>query len=266
MVNKKKIIFGIIIGVALAILYVPILTIIIFSFHEGTVISFQSFQFGFQLFRNLFSDDRILTAIRNSLIIATSAALIATIIGTLASFAMLRMGKRAKGAMMGLNLTPMVNATIVTGVALMIMFGVLGMQTWGWTRLILAHTLVALPIVMIIILPRFKGMDSPQYDAAQDLGANQIQAFIKVIFPQILPAMIGAFLVGFTLSVDEFIITNYNRAGIITIPSLVYMSSFAPTPAEFRALSAIVFFVVLAALFIVNWRLSKRKKKLMKNK
>jgi len=262
--KKKKIIFGIIIFTVLALMYLPILTIIVFSFHEGGVISFQGFQFGFGVFRDLFAgehSDRIWEAVINSLVIATMAAAIATIIGTLASFAMLRMTKRGKSILMALNLAPMVNATIVTSFALMLMFALLGMQNAGYMRLILAHTLVAMPVVMLIILPRLRGMDASQFDAAQDLGAKPMQAFLQVIVPQILPAMIGAFLVGFTLSVDEFIITNYNNAGVITIPTLVYAATRRPMPAEFRALSALVFITILLGLVLVNWRMSKKRKK-----
>ena len=160
---------------------------------------------------------------------------------------------------MALNLVPLINATIVTGFALMIMFGTLGMQHAGWTRLILAHTLVALPIVMLIILPRLRSMDKSQYDAACDLCAKPTKAFFSVIIPQIMPAMFGAFLVGFTLSVDEFIITNYNNAGIVTLPTLVYAATRRPMPPAFRALAAIVFLTVIMVLLLVNWRMSKKK-------
>jgi len=258
--NKKKLIFGTLIFTVLAAMYIPILVIFIFSFTAGAVINFSDFEFTFQLYRDLINNDRIMEAVFNTLLIAAIAAFLATIIGTMACVGMMKMRRRSKGLMMGLNLTPMINATIVTGFSLVLLFVLLGIVNQGYIRLILAHTLVALPIVMLIVLPRMKSLDPNVFEAAQDLGATPSQAFFQVMVPLLMPAMIGAFLVGFTISVDEFIITNYNNAGVTTIPTLVYQGR-RPMAAEFRALSSIVFFTVIMALIIVNIVISRKQKK-----
>lgn len=242
-------------------MYLPILLIVIFSFSEGSGISFSDFEFGLQNYRDLFNNNVILEAIFNSLLIATIAAFTATIIGTMACVGMMKMRKRTRGVMMALNLTPMINATIVTAFSLVLLYATLGMVNMGYIRLILAHTLVALPIVMLIVLPKLRGLDKNMFEAAQDLGATPSQAFFKVMIPLLFPAMLGAFLVGFTLSVDEFIITNYNNADIVTIPTIVYAPRSFRWQPSFRALSAIVFMVVILALIIVNFKLSRNAKK-----
>ncbi|MCL2846986.1 MAG: ABC transporter permease [Firmicutes bacterium] len=258
--NRKKLFFGIFIAAALIVLYTPILLIIVFAFSESGTISLSSFEFGFANFRELFTDTRILTAIFNTLFIATVAAFLATVIGTMASVGMLKMKRRAQSGLMALNLTPLINATIVTSFSLVLMFATLGMLSMGYIRLILAHTLVALPIVMIIVLPKLRNMDNSLFDAAMDLGAKPSQALLKVVIPQLMPALIGAFLVGFTISVDEFIITNFNNSGIDTIPTLVYARFGFRVQGVMRALSALVFLAIFVALVIVNARMSRKKR------
>jgi len=258
--NKKKLFFGLFIFSVLTFVYLPLIIVMAFSFTEGTTISFQNFEFSLQLYRDLFENDRLIEALLNTLIIAGISALLATVIGTMACVGMMKMKKRARGIMMAVNLIPLVNATIVTGFMLMLLYSTFGMIEYGYIRLILAHTLIALPIVILVVLPKLRGLDQNVFEAAQDLGATPSQAFFSVMIPMLFSAMLGAFLVGITLSVDEFVITNYNNHGVATLPTLIYQGR-SPAAPEFRALSTIVFFTVIVILIALNIRMARKEKR-----
>ena len=261
LMNKKKLIYGSIIGVVLLAMYLPILVLVYFSFSETRIMNFADYQFGFGLYRDLLRSSHILIAVFNTFFVAVIAAAIATLIGTMAAVGIQNMRKaHYKGAVMALNLIPIINATIVTSFSLMLFFvasGIFG----GYVRLIMAHIIICLPIAVLIIIPRLKSLDKNLFDAATDLGAKPMHAFFSVVVPQLMPVMISAFLVGFTLSLGDFIITQYNNEGIQTISTLVFNATRGPVPAVYRALTSVIFFAVMAVLIVVNIRVARQSKK-----
>jgi len=256
----KRILLGIFLWTVLAIMYLPLLLLVVFSFSETATVSFGNFKFGFGLWRDMFGSEAIMTALFNTLFIATVSAFFATIIGTMACVGILNMRKKAKAAVMNLNGVSFINADIVTSFSLVILFVTLGMANVGYFRLIMAHILICLPIIVLTVLPRLRQLDKDMLDAAVDLGAKPMRAFWSVIVPQLIPAMIGGFLLGFTLSLDDFIITQYNSGSINTISTLVYTATKRGVPPTFRALSTLIFGVVILVLVIYNVAVRKKLK------
>lgn len=257
---KRKLLFGLLIWGMLLIIYLPIFILVIFSFSEGPM-SFQNFQFGLGTWSAFFGDRRLMGAVQNTVIVATVSALLAVIMGTVASVGIVRLRRRTQGVIMTMNQVPFINATIVTAVSLALFFATIGFISTGWLTLILAHTLICLPVVILIVLPRLRSLDKNLFEAAQDLGARPFYALFRVIIPQLMPAMITAFLLGFTLSLDDFIITQFNSGGVETISTYVYNASRRGVQPALRALSAFIFFFVVLMIIIINIRFSKQQKK-----
>ena len=267
---RKKIIFGVFISLVLLVIYAPLLLILIFSFSENSTMSLGNFDFGFGLFRDLFAHRDIMPAFRNSLILATVSAGIATIIGTMACLTILHMSNRKRRATIALNNTPLITADIVIAFALSLFFTALGIFNQGWFTLIVSHTLITLPIVAIMVLPRLKAIDPNLFEASMDLGATPTRAFWGTLVPQLIPAMVIAFLLGFTFSMNDFIISFHNNGGgeVMTISMIVYTARGINYLALFRALSTIMIGIVITGVLLYNllsWRRNKRKKKLLKN-
>jgi spermidine/putrescine transport system permease protein len=250
----------------IAVLYLPVLLLVVFSF-SGNVISFSGeFNFTFDLYKDLFANTRIMTAVSNTLLIAVISSFIATIIAAMAAMGVLSMSRRGKAVTMSLNQLPIINADIVTSFSIVLFFVTLNIVNAGFFKLILAHTLIALPFAVLTIIPRIRQLDDNLIDAALDLGATPFTAFLTVVVPQLLPAMFNAFLLGFTLSLDDFVITQYNNDGVPTISTEIYGAiSRREIPQEFRALTAIIFAVILVSLIVFNLTAGKTGKKEAEN-
>jgi spermidine/putrescine transport system permease protein len=257
----KKILARVFIWLVLFVLYAPILLITIFSFSNERVATFKDFHVSMKLWGKLFTNNEIMSAVFNTLGIAVLSAAIATVIAALGCFGILSLKQKYRNGLMSLNQIPVINADIVTSFALMIFFVAVGLSNVGLFTLIIAHILVCLPFCVLTILPRFRQLDPNIFDAGQDLGATPTQSFIKCVLPQTIPACVSAFLLGFTLSLDDFVITNYNNNGIDTISTLVYKAAKKGVPPEFRALSALIFAVVLLVLIVYNFKIRKKEKK-----
>ncbi|MDR1917786.1 MAG: ABC transporter permease [Christensenellaceae bacterium] len=248
--------------IVIAILYLPILLIVLFSFSENNVVSFSNdFNFGFGLFAALFNNADIMDAVWHTFLIAVVASFIATIIATMAGVGILSMKQKRRSAIMALNQLPIINADIVTSFSIVLLFVTLGLTNVGFFKLILAHTLIALPFALLMIMPRLRQLDDNLFDAALDLGATPFRAFLTVIIPQLLPAMLNAFLLGFTLSLDDFAITQYNNDDISTISTEVYGAmNRRYIPPEMRALTTIIFVAIFCILVIINVVIKNKKK------
>ncbi len=234
--------------IIMALLYLPILLLV-----------FSSFENGLDLYTQLFQHERIMEAVGNTLLIAVVSSLIATILATMAATGILSMKRRSRQITMTVNQLPIINADIVTAFSLVLLFSALNIVNAGMFKLILAHTLICLPFCLLTILPKIRQLDTNLIDAALDLGATPFRAFMTVIVPQLIPAMISAFLLGFTLSLDDFVITQYNNDGIQTISTIVYSSLKRQIPEEFYALTTIIFLVILLSLVIYNINLRRNK-------
>jgi spermidine/putrescine transport system permease protein len=247
----------------IAVLYLPILLIVLFSFSENNIISFSGgFNFGFGLFGELFSNYDIMSAVGHTVLVALIASLIATVTATMAGVGIIKMRPKQKSAVMALNQLPIINADIVTSLSIVLFFVTLGVTNAGYFKLILTHTLIALPFALLTIMPQLRQLDDNLFDAALDLGATPFRAFTTVIIPQLLPAMLNAFLLGFTLSLDDFVITQYNNDGISTISTTVWGAiNKGYIPAEFRALTTIIFIAIFCILVIININSKNKKEK-----
>ena len=232
-------------------LYGPIATLIVLSFNES---KFRGRWGGFSLkwYESLFSSREIMEALWTTLLLAFLSALIATILGTAASFAMNRMKRLPKMILMTVTNIPMLNADIVTGISLMLLFIAMRYRM-GFSSVLLAHITFNLPYVVLSVLPKLKQINKSVYEAALDLGASRGYAFIKVIFPDILPGILTGFLLSFTMSLDDFVITHFTKGmGVDTLSTKIYAEVRKGIKPEIYALSTIMFVAVFIMLVIIN--------------
>lgn len=246
------------IGLIFLFLYAPIGTLVVLSFNASKS---RAKWGGFTLkwYQSLFQNKEILQALWNTLAIALLSSLIATVIGTIACISMQNMKKRNRAIIMGITNIPMLNAEIVTGISLMLLFIVVGIR-FGFMTILLAHITFNIPYVILSVMPRMKQLNPSVYEAALDLGASPLQAFFKVTFPDILPGVLSGFLMAFTMSLDDFIITHFTKGpGIDTLSTKIYTEVKKGIKPEMYALSTIIFVTVLILLLLVN-RTPKEKK------
>ena len=245
-------------GLVLAILFAPILVLLVFSFNESKSLSVFS-GFSTQWYRELANDSNTLEALRNTLILAASATVISTIMGTAAAVGINKLrSKWYRAAMNMVTDIPMTNPDIITGISLMLMFVFVGRLLGSstslsfWTMLI-AHVTFCLPYVILQILPKLRQMDKALPEAAMDLGCTPLGAFFKVELPEILPGIITGAIMAFTLSLDDFVISYFTSGnGFETLPIRIYgMTKKTVTP-KMYALATIIFFVTLSLLLISN--------------
>ena len=233
-------------------LYAPIVTLIVLSFNASKTRAKWG-GFTFKWYRSLFENEAILQALGNTLAIALLSALAATVIGTIACISIQGMKKRNRAIIMGITNIPMLNAEIVTGISLMLLFISLGIK-FGFLTILLAHITFNIPYVILSVMPRMKQLNPSTYEAALDLGASHLQAFFKVVFPDILPGILSGFLMAFTMSLDDFIITHFTKgSGVDTLSTKIYTEVKKGIKPEMYALSAIIFITVLILLLLVNY-------------
>ncbi|MCM1463872.1 MAG: ABC transporter permease [Bacteroidales bacterium] len=233
-------------------LYAPILTLMVLSFNASRTRAKWG-GFTFDWYKSLFSNSIIMQALGNTLAIAFLSAAVSTVIGTIACIAMQGMKKRNRAILMGITNIPMLNAEIVTGISLMLLFISLGMK-FGFGTVLLAHITFNIPYVILSVMPRMKQLNPSTYEAALDLGASHMQAFFKVVFPDILPGILSGFLMAFTMSLDDFIITHFTKGpGVDTLSTKIYTEVRKGIKPEMYALSTIIFVSVLVLLILVNY-------------
>lgn len=238
------------VGLIFFLLYAPIVILIICSFNASKS---RVVWGGFTLnwYTQLFENEEVLSAVRTSLALTFSAALLATVLGTLACIGLSVMKKRTQQGIMSVTNIPMLNADIVTGIAIMLLFT----RFWnlGFLSMLAAHVTLGVPYVILNVMPKLNQTSRQIYDAALDLGASPVYAFIKVVLPDIMPGIFSGFLLAFTISLDDFVITYFTKgAGINTISTMIYQQARRGINPEMYALSTILFLVILLVLWIVN--------------
>ncbi len=241
------------VGIILLFLYAPIIILIILSFNASKS---RSKWGGFTLhwYQQLFRNDEIMRALYNTLIIALLSALIATLLGTAAAIAINNMKKVPRTIMMGITNIPMLNADIVTGISLMLIFVALNF-TLGFTSVLLAHITFNIPYVILSVMPKLNQLNPHTFEAAQDLGASPLHAFFRVILPDIFPGVISGFFLSFTMSLDDFVITHFTKGPEInTLSTKIYTEVRKGIKPEMYALSTLMFVTVLLLLIFVNRR------------
>lgn len=233
------------------ILYAPILTLMVLSFNESKS---RAKWGGFTLkwYIQLFQNQSIMDALYMTLLLAFLSALIATVIGTAACIGINRMPTLSKSVVMGITNIPLLNADIVTGIAFMLTFIAFGFNL-GFHTVLIGHISFNIPYVILSVMPKIKQMGKSSYEAALDLGATPFYAFWKVIFPEILPGVLSGFLLSFTMSLDDFIITYFTKGrGINTLSTKIYSEVKKGIKPEMYALSTILFLSVLILLILAN--------------
>lgn len=233
------------------LLYAPIATLIVLSFNASKT---RAKWGGFTLkwYKALFQNEQIMNAFYTTLIIALLSALIATLIGTMAAIGIQSMKRKYRTLFNGLANIPMVNAEIVTGVSLMLLF-IAFHVTLGFSTILMAHITFNIPYVMLSVAPKLKQTKRSTYEAALDLGASPLYAFFKVVFPDIMPGVLSGFLLAFTMSLDDFVITHFTKGpGIDTLSTKIYTEVRKGIKPEMYALSTLLFVSVLVLLIMVN--------------
>lgn len=241
------------IGIILLFLYAPIIILIVLSFNSSKS---RAKWGGFTLkwYVELFHNEDIMSALTTTLIIAFSSALIATIIGTAAAIAINSMKKTPRTILMGITNIPMLNADIVTGISLMLIFVALN-YTLGFTSVLLAHITFNMPYVILSVMPKLKQLNPHTFEAALDLGASPVYAFFKVILPDIFPGVLSGFFLAFTMSLDDFVITYFTKGPEInTLSTKIYTEVRKGIKPEMYALSTLMFVTVLLLLVFINRR------------
>lgn len=239
-------------------LYLPILMLIVLSFN-GTNSTSVIHGFSFKWYVELFRDEATINALTNTLLLAVTSSIAATVIGTLAAVGIFKMKKGfTKTSIMTVTNIPMMNPEIVTGVSMMLLFvfigSILGANgVLGFWTLFIAHVTFSLPYVILNVMPKLKQTDPNLAQAAQDLGCTPVKAFLKVVMPSILPGVMAGLVMAFTLSFDDFIISYFvSGPKFQTLPIRIFSMTKKRVTPDMYALSTIMFIVILVLLVLVN--------------
>ncbi len=272
-------------GLVFLFLYAPIFVLIVFSFNNSKS---RTVWQGFTLkwYAELFQDSQIMNSLYTTLLVALLSSVIATVAGTFASIGFYNMKRRWREPLMTVNNIPMMNADIVTGVSLCLFFvaafaGWNGFVTWmettyrltaprlalGFGTLLIAHISFNIPYVILSVMPKLRQMDKNLIDAAQDLGCTWMQAFWKVVVPEIKPGIINGMLIAFTMSVDDFVISYFTAgAKTSTLAMTIYGMAKRRISPKMNAVSTLLFVTVLTLLIIVNVRQARQEKAMSRQK
>lgn len=255
----KRILSVLICALVLLFIYAPILLLVVYSFTESHVIGRWE-GFSFELYAQLFRDAEIMQILFNTVWLALAAAGLSTILGTAGAIGIFYSRRRVAKPLQAMSQVPVINAEIVTAISLALLFSMLFLYR-TYFSLIVGHMVLCTPFVVLSVLPKLKQMDSNTYEAALDLGASPSQALFRVVIPQIFSGIVSGFMLSITLSLDDYIVTAFTKPPMFdTISTYVYNAvkngTNSSTPA-LRALSALIFIVMIAVLLIVNLRARK---------
>ena len=255
----KKVFSKVYLGLIFLFLYAPLIVMVLISFNSGDSTT-QMEGFSLKWYREIFSDHGTLQAFRNTLVLSVLAAVLATVIGTLAAVDIHKMrSKRLRSAVMTVTNIPMMNPDIVTGISLMLLFvfaaRMLNLETTlSFYTLLIAHITFCLPYVILNVLPKLRQMDKNLPEAAQDLGCTPLQSFFKVELPFIMPSVWTAMIMAFTLSFDNFVISNFTSGSSYeTLTIHIYSMIKKSVKPNIYSLSTIIFFAVLVLLIVYNF-------------
>lgn len=262
------------------LLYAPIFVLIVFSFTAGTNLGDFSQGFSFDLYAELFNDPEIMAALGNTIILAVLSAIISSVLGTCGAIGAYYSKRRARNVIENVTQIPVVNAEIVMALSLTVMFVFIGTMIFkesifSFFTLLMGHCVLCVPFVYLNVKPKLIQMDPSMYEAALDLGATPTRALGKVVVPQILPGIASGFLLSITLSLDDFIVTAFlrgpgllNGEGQIETLSTYVQSKIkkGPIPPALRALTTIIFIIVLSIAVGYSIYVNKKAKTIMKNR
>lgn len=246
-------------GAVLLFLYVPILTLIVYSFNAGRTMGKWS-GFSLKWYAELFSDSVIMDALWVTLSVAVIAAVCATLLGTAAAIGIDAMKKKRRGLVENITYIPMLSPDIVTGISMMMLFLFVGVRL-GYGTMLLAHITFNLPYVIFSVLPKLRQLNAAHFEAALDLGAKPGYALRKIVLPQILPGIFTGFIFAFTLSIDDFVISYFTSQDVSNLSMTIYSMARRGLSPKINALSTILFVSVMILLVIINVRSSRQSRK-----
>lgn len=259
----KKFLSSTYLYIILCFLYAPIFLVILFSFFNTSQFSFVN-GFSFESYRQIFEGPKsaeLMAALKNTVMIAVISSIVSTLLGTIASIGIFNLKRKPRKLVEAVNQLPVINSEVVMAVSLMLFFVTFGFPE-GYPRLIIGHISFCTPYVVLAVMPKLAQMDSNIYEAALDLGANPVQATTKVLLPYLAPGILSGFVMAFTISLDDFIITQINKGastGIDTLSTYIYSDARVKGLEPFWfAVFSIIFVVVLAVLLIVNLKKSTK--------
>ncbi len=242
----------------LLFLFAPILILIVYSFNGSNSTSVMN-GFSLQWYQELFQNSKILESLRNTLVLAVSAAVLATVMGTAAAVGIFRLRQKyLRAALDTVTNIPMINPDIITGISLMLMFVFVGRlfglnNSLNFATILIAHVPFCLPYVILQVLPKLQQMDKALPEAAMDLGCTHLRAFFKVELPELFPGILTGMIMAFTMSLDDFVISYFTSGpGFQTLPVLIYSMTKKTVKPTIYALATIIFFVILALLTATN--------------
>jgi spermidine/putrescine transport system permease protein len=241
-------------GPVLVYLMAPIAIILLFSFN-ATKSRFNFVWQGFTLknWQDPFGVPGLVEAMRNSVEIAAVSTLIATVLGTMMALALVRYEFRGRAPTNLFIFLPLATPEVVLGASLLSMFLSVGIAT-GFVTILIAHVMFNISFVVVTVRSRLIGFDRSLEEAAQDLGANSFQTFMRVTLPLIMPGVLAAALLAFSLSIDDFVITNFNAGSTVTYPLFIWGAARIAIPPQVNVMAAMIFLVTLAAMVLTVWQ------------
>lgn len=254
-------------GLVFLFLYAPIFLLIAFSFNSSKSRTVWS-GFTFDWYAQLFHDSTIMSSLTTTITVSVFAALIATVAGTFAAIGFYNMKRRWSNPLLAVSNIPVINADIVTGVSLCLLFVSLGSYLkfeLGFGTLLIAHITFNIPYVILSVMPKLYQLDKNLIDAAQDLGCTWMQAFYKVIIPEIMPGIINGMIIAFTMSIDDFVISYFTAGSRVqTLSMTIYAMTRRRVSPKINAVSTLLFVLVLIMLLIINIREIRQENQLKK--
>ena len=254
------------IALIILFLYAPVVVMIVFSFNSSSSVWVMG-GFSTRWYEGLVKNTVMLSALEHTLIIALLSAVISTVLGTAAAVGITAIRNRiAKKAVMSVTQIPMMNADIVTGISLMLLFIFFGKligldESLGFATVLIAHITFNLPYVILSVIPRLRQTDAHLSEAAMDLGCTPVRAFFKVILPSISTGIVTGFIMAFTLSLDDFVISYFTCGHYQTLPIVIYTMTKKSVTPDTYALSTLIFITVFVLLILYNILQSKSEKK-----
>ncbi len=251
----KKTLSVIYILLIIAFLYLPIALMIFLSFNDNSSAITVFRGFTFDNYIKIFKDERLLSVLMNSLLIAALSATFSSILGTTAALGIYNLKKRTRKIVLNISNLPIINPEIVTGISLMLifilLFSMLNIKL-GFLTVLLSHICFNTPYVVLNVLPRLRRMNKNLYEAALDLGCSPTGGFFRVVLPEIFPGILAGFLISFTYSIDDFVI-SYFTGGTFQTLSVYINNSLKKGPQPWMlAMTGLLFIVIFTVLLITN--------------
>jgi spermidine/putrescine transport system permease protein len=241
---------GTYLALILLFLYAPIAVLMVFSFNDSKTMG-QWKGFSLRWYEALLGDATLMSALWVTLSVAILSAVVATVFGTFAAIGLHSMKKAPRTIVENISQFPMVNPDLVTGISFMMLFAFIGL-TGGYVRMLIAHITFNIPYVIFSVLPKLRQSSNSLYEAAMDLGCTPWMAIRKVVLPDIMPGIVSGFILAFTMSLDDFVVSWFATDGIQNLSIYIYSIARRGISPKINALSTLMFLAVVTLLLIVN--------------